>query len=125
MTATLSSDAQQVLELFQGYVDCDGDEIDNDDARWRFIDAALSLTRRVLSATQQLQPALNEFNEMRSEKQSFITEHGDDDGGEPECGWSKYGERITDYAYELADLGGGLADMITAVLGAASDGDQS
>lgn len=62
---------------------------------------------------------------MRSEKQSFITEYGDDDGGEPECGWSKYDERITDYAYELADLGGGLADAITAVLGAASNGDQS
>lgn len=47
---------------------------------WRFIDAALSLTRRVLGATQRLQPALDEFNEMRAEKQTFITENGDDDG---------------------------------------------
>lgn len=92
---------------------------------WRFIDAALSLTRRVLGATQRLQPALDEFNEMRAEKQTFITENGDDDGGEPECGWSKYGERITDYAYELADLGGGLADAITAVLGGTGESGQS
>lgn len=124
MTTALSSDAQQVLELFQSYVDCEGDEMDNEDARWRFIDAALSLTRRVLGATQRLQPALDEFNEMRSEKQTFITENGDD-GGEPECGWSKYGERITDYAYELADLGGGLADAITAVLGGTGEAGQS
>ncbi|QCG76932.1 hypothetical protein SEA_XIANYUE_79 [Mycobacterium phage XianYue] len=65
--------------------------------------------------------AYDSFNSMLEAKEAFIEENSDPDDGEPECGYSRYDETITDYNYELAYLGEQLAAAVAEALGIEED----
>ncbi len=44
---TMDSDVHEALDLYIEYMECDGDDIDNDDARWAFIDAAIEVLEKL------------------------------------------------------------------------------
>ncbi|AEJ92035.1 hypothetical protein SEA_HEATHEN_81 [Mycobacterium phage Heathen] len=64
----------------------------------------------------QVKSALESFREMQRMKEAFIEENQDPNDGEPECGYSRWDEAITDYNYELAYYGELLADAIEKAL---------
>lgn len=39
--------ANEALDLYAAYFDCEGEEFDIEDARWKFIDAAISLLEKI------------------------------------------------------------------------------
>ncbi|AIS74160.1 hypothetical protein AVV42_gp19 [Mycobacterium phage Anubis] len=65
----------------------------------------------------QVKSALESFRSMLQLKHDFIEENQDPDDGEPECGYSRWDEAITDYNYELAYYGKQLADAVAEALG--------
>ncbi|AOT25445.1 hypothetical protein KIP29_gp19 [Mycobacterium phage BabyRay] len=61
---------------------------------------------------EAVKSALASFRSMLQMKRDFIEENQDPNDGEPECGYSRWDEAITDYNYELAYYGELLADAI-------------
>ncbi|WP_081343535.1 hypothetical protein [Mycobacteroides chelonae] len=62
--------------------------------------------------------AIKGFKEAQKERDSFVDEHSDPDGDEPDCGYPKWDEAMADFNVGLADAGEHLAAAIeTAFLG--------
>jgi len=60
--------------------------------------------------------ALKGFKEAQKERDSFVDEHSDSDGDEPDCGYPKWDEAMADFNVGLADAGEHLADAIETTL---------
>ncbi|MCA2331861.1 hypothetical protein JF714_15570 [Mycobacterium avium] len=71
----------------------------------------------VLDPLDRLKRVLDYFTEIEARKGEFIEENqAADYSDEPECGYAAWDEAITDFNYELADAGEGLAHVLREFL---------
>ncbi|MDV6975313.1 hypothetical protein [Mycobacterium intracellulare] len=64
----------------------------------------------------RLKRALDYFTEIEQRKDRFIEENQDPAGDEPKCGYAEWDETITDFNYDLADAGEGVAYVLREFL---------
>lgn len=67
-------------------------------------------------ATAKVLESLKDFRTTQRERDSYIARHSDPDGGEPNCGYPRWDEAMSDYARDLSDDGERLADAIDDAL---------
>lgn len=69
-----------------------------------------------MRSKNDLQSALDNWEEVYRFKRKFIEKNEDLEGGEPLCGYSDWDEYMTDISYELSEAGEILAEAVAAFL---------